>query len=146
MGTCGLGERHEDHTLSSELWRQRHGRGRRSPLAKRRPDVLEGPKRRRPVRLLERRIGLQVEALQVDLSPVLLALGVRNRQPFVDSEGRQAARPQPVGLAVEGAELLDGSPVKCHLPRWFPSRKLPQTLAWHMAPLAWADGPALPIS
>ena len=46
----------------------------------------EDARGRRPVRPLEWCVGLQVEAFQIDLSPILLALGVRHRHPFVDAE------------------------------------------------------------
>ena len=86
VGTGGLRQRHEDHAPLGKLGRDRYEGGRGSALAKRRPDVLERASRRHPIRLLERRICLEIQAFEVDVAPVLLALGVGRRHTLVDSE------------------------------------------------------------
>src|SRR5437879_9933937 len=77
----------EDHAQPGEGRIQLNRWFRGAPLAERAADLFKRPGRRGPVRLLERGVAVQVQPLEVSLSPVLLPLRVRQGHALVDTEG-----------------------------------------------------------
>src|SRR5207237_674214 len=103
----GLAQRHEEHAFSPKLVVQFDLARMGAPLAEPAAGGLDGVGGRRAVRLLERRQTLQLEPFQVGPAPLLVDLRGQ-AQPLVDGERLTPPSAQPVGLPVEGGDLLHG--------------------------------------
>src|SRR5207302_10925269 len=101
----GGGQRHEDHAAPDKIWRDGGRRRGGSALTKCRPHVLKSSGRSQAIRLLERRVGLEVQGLEVDLLPVLIAPCIRQAHTLEHAEGIEPAGAQPLRFAVKSAQL-----------------------------------------